>query len=91
MQKKDVHNFVRGLPDGTSTQKAILRTFMMLQSKLAFPLLSSPSALPKLVQDPRTSIMMAFGGQGATNNACVDELAELYSIYQPLVGSLRHL
>ncbi|KAI3333101.1 sterigmatocystin biosynthesis fatty acid synthase subunit beta [Ustulina deusta] len=88
MQKKDVHNFVRGLPDGTSTQKAILRTFMMLQSKLAFPLLSSPSALPKLVQDPRTSIMMAFGGQGATNNACVDELAELYSIYQPLVGSL---
>ncbi|KAI1428075.1 sterigmatocystin biosynthesis fatty acid synthase subunit beta [Xylaria sp. FL1777] len=88
MQKKDVHNFVRGLPDGASTQKSILRTFMMLQSKLAFPLLSSPSALPKIAQDPKTSIIMAFGGQGATNSACVDELAELYSIYQPLVGSL---
>ena len=88
MQKKDIHNFVHDLPDGSSTQKSILRTFMMLQSKLAFPLLSSPSALPKLAQDPRTSIMMAFGGQGATNNACVDELAELYSVYQPLVGPL---
>ncbi|RWA08060.1 hypothetical protein EKO27_g7055 [Xylaria grammica] len=88
MQKKDVHNFVRGLPDGTSTQKSILRTFMMLQAKLAFPLLSSPSALPKIAKDPKTSIVLAFGGQGATNNACVDELAELYSLYQPLVGSL---
>ncbi|KAI0817879.1 sterigmatocystin biosynthesis fatty acid synthase subunit beta [Xylaria sp. FL0064] len=88
MQKKDVHNFVRDLPDGTSTQKSILRTFMKLQSKLAFPLLSSPPALPRLAQDPRTSVMMAFGGQGASNSACVDELAELYSIYQPLIGSL---
>ncbi|KAI0535478.1 sterigmatocystin biosynthesis fatty acid synthase subunit beta [Xylaria digitata] len=88
MQKKDVHNFVRGLPDSISTQKSILRTFMMLQAKLAFPLLSSPSALPKIAKDPKTSIILAFGGQGATNNACVDELAELYSLYQPLVGSL---
>ncbi|KAI1307782.1 sterigmatocystin biosynthesis fatty acid synthase subunit beta [Xylaria venustula] len=88
MQKKDVHNFVRDLPDGISAQKSILRTFMMLQSKLAFPLLSSPPVLPKIAQDPQTSVVIAFGGQGASNSACVDELAELYSIYQPLVGSL---
>ncbi|RYC64520.1 hypothetical protein CHU98_g1678 [Xylaria longipes] len=88
MQKRDVHDFIRGLPDGSSTQKSILRTFMLLQSKLPFPLLSSPSVLPKLAKDPSTSILMAFGGQGAANNACVDELAELYSLYQPLVAPL---
>lgn len=88
MQKRDVHDFIRRLPDGSSTQKLILRTFTLLQSKLPFPLLSSPSALPKLGKDQDASILMAFGGQGAANNACVDELAELYSLYQPLVASL---
>ncbi|KAI0856757.1 sterigmatocystin biosynthesis fatty acid synthase subunit beta [Xylaria cubensis] len=88
MQKRDVHDFIRELPDGSSTQKSIIRTFMLLQSKLPFPLLSSPSALPKLAKDPNASILMAFGGQGAGNNACVDELAEIHSLYQPLVASL---
>ncbi|KAI0195914.1 sterigmatocystin biosynthesis fatty acid synthase subunit beta [Astrocystis sublimbata] len=88
MGRRDVHDFIRGLPDGSSTQKSILRTFMLLQAKLPFPLLSSPSALPRLATDPDTSILMAFGGQGAANGACVEELAELYSLYQPLVASL---
>ncbi|KAI3331977.1 enoyl reductase domain of FAS1 [Xylariaceae sp. AK1471] len=88
MQKKDIHDFISGLPDGTSTQKSILRTFMTLQSQLPFPLRSGPSALSTIAKDPKTSILMAFGGQGATNATCVDELAELYSLYQPLVGSL---
>ncbi|KAI0468366.1 enoyl reductase domain of FAS1 [Xylaria cf. heliscus] len=88
MQKRDVHDFIYGLQDGFSTKKLILRTFMSLQSKLPFPLLSSPSALPKLAKDPNTSILVAFGGQGAANNACVDELVELYSLYQPLVAPL---
>ncbi|KAI0409869.1 sterigmatocystin biosynthesis fatty acid synthase subunit beta [Xylaria palmicola] len=88
MQKKDVHDFVRELPDGTSTQKSILRTFMLLQSKLPIPLLSGPSALPNIAEDHKAAVILAFGGQGAANSACVDELAELYSLYRPLVGPL---
>ncbi|KAI1269290.1 enoyl reductase domain of FAS1 [Xylariaceae sp. FL1019] len=88
MNRKEIHDFIRTLPDGSTTQKSILRTFFSLQSKLPFPLRSGPSAITTIAKDPKSSIVVAFGGQGSSNGACVDELAELYSLYQPLIRSL---
>ncbi|KAI8628002.1 enoyl reductase domain of FAS1 [Xylariaceae sp. FL1651] len=88
MQNRDIHEFISELPDDITTQKSILRTFVMLQSKLPFPISLGPSALLSITRKEKKSILIAFGGQGGSNNACVDELAELYSLYQPLVESL---
>ncbi|KAI1329106.1 enoyl reductase domain of FAS1 [Xylariaceae sp. FL0255] len=88
MQNKNIHDFISGLPDETATQKSVLRTFMMLQSRLPCPILSGPSALLSKARKEQVSIMLAFGGQGSSNSACVDQLAEVYSLYQPLVESM---
>nr|QOV03397.1 SpofasB [Hypomontagnella monticulosa] len=88
MEQKDIHDFISELPDGASTRKSALRTYMTLSSKLSCPLPSGPSALLTAARRERSSILVAFGGQSSSNPACVDDLAELYSLYRPLVEPL---
>ncbi|KAI0011643.1 sterigmatocystin biosynthesis fatty acid synthase subunit beta [Xylariaceae sp. FL0662B] len=88
MRTKDIHSFISGLPDNATTRKLALRTYMILLSKLSCPLPSGPSALLTAARREKSSIIVAFGGQSSNNPACVDDLAELYSLYQPLVESL---
>jgi len=88
MQKKDIHEFINGLSDNIATRKSILRTFISLQSMFQYPLPTGQSAVQTIAGNNKGRILMAFGGQSSSNSACVDELAELYSLYQPLVQEL---
>lgn len=47
-----------------------------------------PSALFAAAEAGEASIAVVFGGQSTTNSACVDQLARLYSLCQPLVEPL---
>ncbi|KAI0396676.1 enoyl reductase domain of FAS1 [Xylariaceae sp. FL0594] len=89
MQKQDIHEFVSELADDNiATRKAILRTFVSLQSMFQYPLPTGQSALQAIAERAKGRILLAFGGQSSSNSACVDELAELYWLYQPLVQEL---
>ncbi|RYP69141.1 hypothetical protein DL771_006235 [Monosporascus sp. 5C6A] len=88
LQHEDIHGFVSHLPDSSAARKSAIRTYLRLLA--AFPGLSvfPRSSLFSAAAEGAASVLMAFGGQGAMNPVCVDELSELYSIYQPLVESL---
>ncbi|KAK0628747.1 acyl transferase domain-containing protein [Bombardia bombarda] len=99
MQGKDIHNFIADpslVPDGASARRSVLRTYMSLLDRLSCPLpLSSSALFASAGREKEVSIMIAFGGQSASNAACVDDLAELYSLYQslaePLIASIHTL
>ena len=49
---------------------------------------SLPSALLTAAETGEASLAVIFGGQSTANPNCVDQAAELYSTYQPLVEPL---
>ncbi|KAK6825645.1 Fatty acid synthase subunit beta [Apiospora arundinis] len=89
MHSEEIHCFLAGLNEGATTRKSILRTYMTLVARLAIPLPSAPSALLGASRkDDANRILMAFGGQSSSNPNCVENVAELYSMYQPLLAPL---
>ncbi|KAK9424294.1 putative SpofasB [Seiridium unicorne] len=46
------------------------------------------TALFSATKTGTASILLAFGGQSSNNPACMDDLADVYSLYQPLVKPL---
>ncbi|KAJ2994096.1 hypothetical protein NUW58_g1648 [Xylaria curta] len=85
---EEIHTFIDGLPDDLKTRQSVLRTYIVLLSKLSCPIPSGSSALLAAARRGECSILIAFGGQSSNNSACVDDLRELYSLYQPLVETL---
>ncbi|KAI0105038.1 enoyl reductase domain of FAS1 [Nemania sp. FL0031] len=88
MQGEDIHSFTDQLPDDLTIRQSVLRTYVALLSRLSCPIPSGSSELLAARRRGECSILMAFGGQGSTNSACVDDLRELYSLYKPLVETL---
>ncbi|KAK8039551.1 hypothetical protein PG993_007962 [Apiospora rasikravindrae] len=88
MQEREIHSFLAELSDGDTTRKSILRTYMVLMAKLAIPWPPAPSALLGAARKETSQILLAFGGQSSANPNCVEDLAELYSLYQPLLEPL---
>ncbi|KAK8107067.1 fatty acid synthase subunit beta [Apiospora kogelbergensis] len=89
LQEQEIHCFLAGLGDSTTARKSILRTYMALVAKLAIPLPSVPSALLNRARKENASqFLIAFGGQSSQNPNSVEDLAELYSLYKPLLAPL---
>ncbi|KAJ8128474.1 hypothetical protein O1611_g5159 [Lasiodiplodia mahajangana] len=88
MEGEDIHTFTDQLPDDLTIRQSVLRTYIALLSRLSCPIPSGSSELLAAARRGECSILMAFGGQSSTNAACVDDLMELYSLYQPLVETL---
>ncbi|ETS77641.1 hypothetical protein PFICI_09703 [Pestalotiopsis fici W106-1] len=88
LRDKEIHDFLNQLDDGISARKYILRTYMVLVAKLSIPLPSGPSAFISAATREKHRILVTFGGQSSANPNCVDDLADLYSIYQPYLEPL---
>lgn len=86
--KVDVHTFVSQQHGSSETRKSMLRAMVDLLDNPGKPVPRPRSALISAAMEKQASILLAFGGQGALNPSCVDELAELYSIYGPLIEPL---
>jgi fatty acid synthase subunit beta len=84
----DIHGFVAQQQGGMETRKSMLQTLVNLSESSQIPLSRHSSALVSAVMREEASMLLAFGGQGAINPVCVDELAELYSIYRPFLDPL---
>ena len=83
----DIHTLVAALPEPLPTQKRLLRAFYAATHHAAW----SPS-VPRsaLLADAERGLRLVavFGGQGASNPRCVQELQELYTVYAPLLTPL---
>ncbi|KAI0871151.1 enoyl reductase domain of FAS1 [Hypoxylon argillaceum] len=88
LDQGDVHTFVSQQRGSAESRKSMLRTVVNLLHSSQKQVSQPPSALISAVMKKEASILLAFGGQGAVNPSCVDELAELYSIYRPLIDPL---
>ncbi|KAI0096024.1 enoyl reductase domain of FAS1 [Nemania sp. FL0031] len=88
LDRGDVHTFVSQQGGSVESRKSMLRTVVNLTHNSLRAASQPPSALISAVMKKEASILLAFGGQGALNPSCVDELAELYSIYRPLIQPL---
>lgn len=84
----DVHTFVSQQDGGTEARKSMLRAMVDLLDNPQKPVPRPQSALLSAAMKKEASILLAFGGQGAVNPTCIDELAELHSIYGPLIEPL---
>ncbi|KAI1121427.1 enoyl reductase domain of FAS1 [Nemania abortiva] len=88
LDQGDVHTFVSQQGGGAESRKSMLRTIINLFHNSQRPTPQPSSALVSAAMKKDASILLVFGGQGALNPSCVDELAELYSIYRPLIDPL---
>ncbi|EIT75554.1 enoyl reductase domain of FAS1 [Aspergillus oryzae 100-8] len=80
----NIHDLVVSEPEA----KNIIRTYYRAHAVAGLNPRPAPSGLFSTVNNEAHRILMAFGGQGSTNLVCVDELADLYSLYQPLLEPL---
>ncbi|OGM42218.1 putative fatty acid synthase subunit beta [Aspergillus bombycis] len=81
----NIHDLVIPEPEA----KNIIRTYYRAHAVAGLNPRPAPSGLFTTIDNNNANrILMAFGGQGSTNLVCVDELAELYSLYQPLLEPL---
>ncbi|KAI1171725.1 enoyl reductase domain of FAS1 [Nemania sp. FL0916] len=88
LSEGDIHTFVGQQRVSSETRKSMLRTMVNLLANSQSPITRPSSALLSAVVKKEASILLAFGGQGAMNPSCIDELAELYSIYHPFIDPL---
>ncbi|GAP92987.1 putative sterigmatocystin biosynthesis fatty acid synthase subunit beta [Rosellinia necatrix] len=84
----DIHTFISQQRGGAEARKSMLRTLVSLLDYSPKPASRLPGALVSAVMKKEASILLVFGGQGAINPSCVDELAELYTVYRPLIEPL---
>ncbi|PWY86567.1 putative fatty acid synthase subunit beta [Aspergillus sclerotioniger CBS 115572] len=87
LSSTDIHSLVAALPEPLLTKKHLLRAFYAANHHAAW----SPS-VPRsaLLGDAERGLRLVavFGGQGASNPRCVQELQDLYTIYAPLLTPL---
>ncbi|KAJ2995622.1 hypothetical protein NUW58_g1224 [Xylaria curta] len=88
LNQGDVHTFISRQRGNAEARKSMLRVMVSLLEDSQQPIPRPPSALISAVIKKEASILLAFGGQGTMNPSCVDELAELYSVYRPLISPL---
>lgn len=87
-EQVDIHTFVSQQHGSAEARKSMLRAMVDLLDNPQKPVPRPQSALISAAMKQEASILLAFGGQGVLNPSCVDELAELYSIYSPLIEPL---
>ncbi|KAE8380399.1 acyl transferase domain-containing protein [Aspergillus bertholletiae] len=80
----DIHDLIVSEPGA----KSIIRTYYRAYAAAGLNPRAASGGLFTTVDNEARRILMAFGGQGSTNLVCIDELAELYTLYQPLLEPL---
>ncbi|RAL03098.1 putative fatty acid synthase subunit beta [Aspergillus ibericus CBS 121593] len=84
----DIHTLVTALPEQLPTQKCLLRAFYAAIHHASW---SPPVPRSALLADAERGLLRlvaVFGGQGAGNPRCVQELQDLYTTYAPLLTPL---
>ncbi|PNP75519.1 hypothetical protein FNYG_11148 [Fusarium nygamai] len=83
----DIHTIVAHLQIPQSEKRRIIKTFVKANSMLGNQAGFEVSNLVRSSLDGESTIYVIFGGQGNSDDYFA-ELAELYDVYQPLVGEL---
>lgn len=84
----EIHTLVSGLPDTSTVQKDVLKTYFSALSTCWQVSSKRESALLSAAASGRARLYLVFGGQGIVNPLCVQELKDLYYIYQPFLEVL---
>lgn len=79
----EIHTLVSELPDTSKVRKDVLKTYFSALSICFQVSRKRESALLSAAASERARLFLVFGGQGAVNPVCVQELQDLYYIYQP--------
>ncbi|PYH93829.1 putative fatty acid synthase subunit beta [Aspergillus ellipticus CBS 707.79] len=84
----DIHTLVAALPEPLPTQKRLLRSFYAAIHHASWAPPVPRSALLADAERGLLRLVAVFGGQGAFNPRCVQELQDLYKTYSPLLTPL---
>lgn len=84
----EIHTLVSELPDVSEVRKDVLKTYFNALSTCFEVSRKRDSALLSAAASRQARLFLVFGGQGAVNPVCVQELRDLYYIYQPLLEIL---
>lgn len=84
----EIHTLVSELPDGFKARNDVLKTYFSALSACFQVSRKKESALLCAAASKRARLFLVFGGQGIANSACVQELQDLYYIYQPFLDIL---
>ncbi|KAJ0148346.1 Radical S-adenosyl methionine domain-containing protein 2 [Fusarium oxysporum f. sp. albedinis] len=87
LAENDMHSIVAYLPIPSNDKKAIIRTFVKANYMLGNQNGRYTSNLFRSSLEGKSRVYAMFGGQGNSDDYFA-ELAELYDVYQPLVGEL---
>lgn len=84
----DIHTLALSQPGGTQQGRTLLRSYYDALSRSSKKPFATPSALLQAAAASKTHPYLIFGGQGAANPACFQELRGLISTYSPLLQTL---
>lgn len=88
LRHNDVHTIAGQSPATMSEEKDFLKTYYSICDYCERAPRAAPSALLDAADQNEARIFAAFGGQGAINPICLQELKELNRIYEPLLSEL---
>ncbi|KAL1636886.1 hypothetical protein SLS56_000980 [Neofusicoccum ribis] len=84
----DIHTLALSSPAGIQEGRALLRSYYGALSRCSKQPVATPSALLQASAASKAHPFLVFGGQGAANPACFQELRGLISTYSPLLRTL---